>query len=202
MLAAPRSAIQAARRPLRKAQFKRAAGTKGTSGEMNMNAVDRAYAATLKAIRPLERTGGGSAALRSLIPTVIGSIGGERNEGDGAGALDRVLQLPLMERTSAGDAARQDLATLRDELLEHLHILEIDVFDLLDAELADPLAPIKELLFPPGAATRGAGARFSRLHSHRWSLLCVLGVGGRGGLRLGFGSCGNRCRTRHLRRSQ
>src|SRR5207253_7377440 len=68
------------------------------------------------------------------------------------------LQLALVQRAGAGNAARQDLATLGDELLERLHVLEVDVFDLLDAELADPLAAIEELLLAALLSARTAAA--------------------------------------------
>jgi len=51
-----------------------------------------------------------------------------------------------MQRARAGDAARKNLAALRDELLQCLQIFVIDVLELLDAELADALAPIEEFL--------------------------------------------------------
>src|SRR5947207_5537964 len=70
----------------------------------------------------------------------------EREERGDARALDRVLQLALMQRAGSGDAARKDLAPLRDELLQHLHVFVVDVLELLDAELADAFATIEELL--------------------------------------------------------
>src|SRR5688572_16691882 len=84
------------------------------------------------------------------------SVGGERNQRHRAGALDRVLQLALVQRAGAGNAARQDLASLRDELLKHLHVFEIDVLELLDAELADALAAIEELLLAALLSARTA----------------------------------------------
>src|SRR5688572_23073093 len=86
------------------------------------------------------------------------SIGGERQQRGDARALDGVLQLALVQRAGAGDAARKDLAALGDELLERLHVLEVDVLDLLDAELADALAAVEELLLAALLAARTATA--------------------------------------------
>src|SRR6185369_10298193 len=83
------------------------------------------------------------------------SVGRERQQRGDARALDRVLELALMQRAGAGDAARKDLPALRDELLQHLHVFVVDVLELLDAELADALAAIEELLL---ATLRAAGA--------------------------------------------
>src|SRR5258706_5082732 len=68
------------------------------------------------------------------------SIGHIRNERELAGAFDRRLQLALVHRTRARDPARQNLAALGNERPEQLHILVIDVVNLIRAELAD-LAP-------------------------------------------------------------
>ena len=46
-----------------------------------------------------------------------------------------------MRRANARDAARNDLAPLRHEGVQQLHVLVVDVVDLLDAEAADFLAP-------------------------------------------------------------
>src|SRR6266851_5334091 len=64
------------------------------------------------------------------------SVGHVRNQCDLARALDRRLQLPLMHRARARDAPREDLAALWHERPDQLHILVIDVVDLVRAELA------------------------------------------------------------------
>src|SRR4051812_37302439 len=69
------------------------------------------------------------------------SLGDVRNQRDLARALDRGLQLALVHRAGAGDAARQDLAALRHERPDQLHVLVVDVVDLVRAELADLAAP-------------------------------------------------------------
>src|SRR5688500_18773159 len=86
-----------------------------------------------------------------------------------------------MQRARSGDAARKNLAALRDELLQRLHVLEVDVLDLLHAELADALAAIEELLLAallaarPAAAIVSAAARTARSTSlHRRSHLSLL----------------------------
>src|SRR5258707_1395449 len=60
-----------------------------------------------------------------------------RDERDLAGALDRRLQLALVLGAGAGNAPRQDLAALGHERPDQLHILVVDVVDLVRAELAD-----------------------------------------------------------------
>src|SRR5688572_16578258 len=60
-----------------------------------------------------------------------------RNERDLTRALDGGLQLALVHRAGSGDAARQDLAALRNERTDQLHVLVVDVVDLVRAELAD-----------------------------------------------------------------
>src|SRR5262249_27221415 len=60
-----------------------------------------------------------------------------RNERDLARALDRRLQFALVHRAGARDAPRQDLAALGDERPDQLHVLVVDVVDLVRAELAD-----------------------------------------------------------------
>jgi hypothetical protein len=48
-----------------------------------------------------------------------------------------------MRRADSGQAARHNLAALGDELAEQPVVLVVDVFDFLDAELTDLLAPEK-----------------------------------------------------------
>src|SRR5258706_1897568 len=85
-------------------------------------------------------------------------VGRERKHGRDAGALDRVLEFALMQRTGSGDAARKDLPALRDELLQGLDVFVVDVLELLDAELADALAAKEELLLAALRSARSAGA--------------------------------------------
>src|SRR6185369_17353783 len=97
-------------------------------------------------------------------------IRGERKQRGDARAFDRALQLALMKRAGAGDAARQDLPALRDELLQHLHVLVVDVFELLDAELADALAAIEELLLAALSARSSGGCATTAFRpSSSWS---------------------------------
>src|ERR1043165_2660042 len=104
--------------------------------------------------------------------SVIELVRRERQQRGDARALDRVLQLPLVQRARPGDAARKDLPALGDELLQRLQVLVVDVLDLLHAELADALAAVEELLLPAllsrsaggTAATRAGTTRSSRSH--------------------------------------
>ena len=61
----------------------------------------------------------------------------------------------LVRRAYARQPPRHDLAALGDELPEHAVILVIDVFNFLDAELANFLAPEK-LASAPAFARRPA----------------------------------------------
>src|ERR1700681_927467 len=90
-----------------------------------------------------------------------------RNQGDLARALDRRLQLALVHRARARDTPRQDLAALRHERPQQLHVLVVDVVDLVRTELAHLSAaehrPALTLflvarLLPPGAAPAAAAA--------------------------------------------
>src|SRR6266446_3963654 len=85
-----------------------------------------------------------------------------RNERDLSRALDRSLQLPLVHRARARNAARQNLAALGHEGPDELDVLVVDVVDLVRAELAD-LAPAEQraslaLLFVAGFLVAGAAA--------------------------------------------
>jgi hypothetical protein len=62
-----------------------------------------------------------------------------------------------VRRAYAGQASRSDLAAFRHELRQQTHIFVIDRFDLLDAELANLLAP--EKLAAAFAGTTRASAR-------------------------------------------
>src|SRR4051812_30655621 len=103
-----------------------------------------------------------------------------RNERDLAGALDRRLQLALVLGAGAGNAPRQDLAALRHERPDQLHVLVVDVVDLVRAELAD-LAPAEQraalslflvarLLVAGAAAPAAAAARSSLSEWHGLNL--------------------------------
>src|SRR5437763_9678764 len=85
-----------------------------------------------------------------------------RDQRDLPRALDRGLQLALVHRAGARDPARQDLAALGHERADELHVLVVDVVDLVRAELADlapaeqraalPLFLVPRLLVAPAAA--------------------------------------------------
>src|SRR5580765_1050345 len=88
-----------------------------------------------------------------------------RNERDLTGPLDRRLQLALVHRAGAGNTARQNLAALGHERTQQLHVLVVDIVDLVRAELADlpaaehrpplPLRFVTGLLVAPAAAPAG-----------------------------------------------
>src|ERR1700692_3026570 len=90
---------------------------------------------------------------------VLVSVGRERKHGRDAGAPDRVLEPGLMQLARSGETTRKDLPPLRDELLQCFDVFVVDVFELLDAELADALAAKEELLLAAlSAGSTGAGA--------------------------------------------
>src|ERR1039457_70127 len=102
--------------------------------------------------------------------------GRERQQRDVPRLLDRVREPPLMRRAHARNAARHNLAPLRYEGVQHLHVLVVDIVDLLDAEPANLLAP--EILFllggnrlvaAGGALRRAAWSSFRFRHG-----LCLL----------------------------
>src|SRR5688572_11775235 len=68
---------------------------------------------------------------------------GVRDQGELAGALDRGLQLALVLRLGAGDAARDDLAVLGQVLAQRVEILVVDLLDALGRELAELAAAEK-----------------------------------------------------------
>src|SRR5579884_4317929 len=64
-------------------------------------------------------------------------VGGEGEEGDVTGTLQRRGQPPLVPGAGAGDAAGEDLPPLRQVAPEPAHLLVVDVVDSLRAEAAD-----------------------------------------------------------------
>src|SRR6267378_1327276 len=62
---------------------------------------------------------------------------GVRQQREEARALDRLGQLPLVAGRGPGDARRDDLASLVDEVLQHLDVLVVDPLDLLGREAAE-----------------------------------------------------------------
>src|SRR5208282_345665 len=81
----------------------------------------------------------------------------EGQQGDVARLLDRSGQTALVRRAHSGQASRSDLAALRYELRQQTHIFVIHGFDLLDAELANLLAPEEFAATFAGTASASAG---------------------------------------------
>src|SRR5579864_3777628 len=96
---------------------------------------------------------------------------GKRQQRDVAGHFDGAREPPLVRSADPGQAARDDLATLGNELREQAHVLVVDVLDFLDAELANLLAA--EIL---AAAFAGATRPATRARAPgRWTLAMTLG---------------------------
>src|ERR1041385_6275421 len=103
-----------------------------------------------------------------------------RDEGDLARAFDCRLQLALVLGAGAGNAPRQNLAALGHERPDQLHILVVDVVDLVRAELADLAAAeqcaalslflIARLLVAVAAAAPAAAPRSSLSEWHGLNL--------------------------------
>src|SRR6266545_1150837 len=72
-------------------------------------------------------------------------VRGEGDQRQMARPLDRLLQEALVPGAGPGDPPRQDLRALGDELLQQLHVLVVDVVDLVRAELADLAAAEEDL---------------------------------------------------------
>src|SRR6185437_14807564 len=88
-------------------------------------------------------------------------LGGVGQQSDGAGLLDRLGQLALEGSRGAGEATRNDLAAVRNKLLQKTNVAVGDRVDLLHGELADLLAA--EELASARTATGAAGrARTTR----------------------------------------
>jgi hypothetical protein len=85
-------------------------------------------------------------------------------QGDVPRLLNGARESPLVCGADTGQAAGNNLAALRNELLQQAHIAIVDRIDLLHAKLADLLAP--EELPSAGAAgptwTTSAGAAATR----------------------------------------
>src|SRR5438045_5547899 len=65
----------------------------------------------------------------------------KRQQGDIPSLLDRRRQTVLMRCADTSQAPRHNLSALRDKLPQQTVVLVVNVFDLLDAELAYFLAP-------------------------------------------------------------
>src|SRR5690349_22101421 len=63
-----------------------------------------------------------------------------RDQGQEARALDGGVELALVDRAGAGQARRDDLAVLGDEVAQGVDVLVVDLFDAGDGEAAEALA--------------------------------------------------------------
>src|SRR5690349_5205354 len=89
-----------------------------------------------------------------------------------AGALDRLGELALLLRGHCGDAGRHDLAAFRNETLQQLHILVVDLRRIGAGERAGLAAPEERTPAAKAAtaastlaAAISAGAIRSRIHA-------------------------------------
>src|ERR1035438_8723218 len=135
--------------------------------------------------------------------------GRERQQRDVPRLLDRVRQPPLVRRAHARYTARHDLTPLRHAGVQHLHVLVVDIVDLLDAEPAYLLAPEillllggNRLVAARGTLRRAAWSSFRFRHG-----LCLLRQARKGRARY-WSRCwwfrhrlrqGRLCRNRHGR---
>src|SRR5581483_7384300 len=95
-----------------------------------------------------------------------------RQQRQEARALHRVGELTLVVRARAGDARRDDLAVLADEVLEQVDILVVDPLHLLGGEAAE-LAPLEQRLrafrVPLAVAALAFAAAFASGWGHVYS---------------------------------
>jgi hypothetical protein len=94
----------------------------------------------------------------SLIDSLL-CASGEGQQSDVASLLYCPRQSSLVRRANTGQTPRSDLPALRHELREETHVLVIDGFDLLDAKLANLLAP--EVFASAFARTAGTSGTWS-----------------------------------------
>src|SRR5687768_6310523 len=71
---------------------------------------------------------------------------GVRKQRQEARALDCGSQLALIVCLGSRQPGRRDLAVLADEIAQRIHVLVIDLLDLLDREAAEPLALEQRIL--------------------------------------------------------
>src|SRR3954463_4293953 len=97
---------------------------------------------------------------------------GIRQERQEARALHRVGELTLKVRARAGDARRDDLAVLADEVLQQIDVLVVDPLHLLRGE-ATELAPLEQRLgafrVPFSVAALAFAAAFASGWGHFYS---------------------------------
>ena len=67
----------------------------------------------------------------------LASLGGLGEQGHRARAADRPGELPLVSGAASRDAARGDLAALRDEVAKTANVLVVDQADPVDTKLAN-----------------------------------------------------------------
>src|SRR4029078_4651639 len=106
-------------------------------------------------IGPAPKGGGGTRRPRFA----SASVRGERQERDVSRPLDRQRERALVRGAGPEHPSRQDLAPLGHEPGEELHVLVVDVVDLVRAELADPPAPEEVALARVLAASAAGPAR-------------------------------------------
>src|SRR6476646_11516680 len=89
-----------------------------------------------------------------------------RKEGEEARTLDGLGQQALLLGRDRGDAARHDLAALREEALQELHVLVVDLRRVIAGEGAGLATPEEG---PAGRAACGGGAAAAGtgcIHAH------------------------------------
>src|SRR5262245_15148544 len=78
-----------------------------------------------------------------------------------AGAVDRDRELALVAGLGAGDAGRDDLAVLVDEVLEQGDVLVVDLLDLLGGEAAELAAAEQAAVLAASVLAFGELAAFA-----------------------------------------
>src|SRR5258706_14580603 len=91
-------------------------------------------------------------------PSVQVGVVDQREE---AGAIDGHAQLALVSGLGAGDARRDDLSVLVDEILEDRNVLVVDLLDLLGGEAAELAAAEQPAILVASVLAFGELAAFS-----------------------------------------
>src|SRR5215472_16898100 len=126
----------------------------------------------------------------------------EGQKRDVARLLYGVSKAALVRRANTGNAARHNLAPLRDEGRQQFNVLVVDVIDFFDAEFANLLAPEILLAANGGRLVSARGALRSRNGPSTLLLFChgEVSLFFRGATSRGSGCRGRRGRSSRSRR--
>src|SRR6476659_7985857 len=105
-----------------------------------------------------------------------------RDQGQEARALDGGVELALVDRAGAGQARRDDLAVLGDEVAQGVDVLVVDFLDAGDGEAAEALA-LEQQRLRVALRTLVLVEFLERGHVVPLKLIRTIGCGARGACR-------------------